>query len=115
MKLFENKVGRPSNETLRKRRTVYFLVTIAIIAFAGIGAFYVSNIFNNNLIVSKEKNVSTKLYGDVASDIAKKTDAKVKDIQKKADDIVSDVQEKSEEIMSKIQDMLGKKEENAEA
>ena len=39
----------------------------------------------------------------------------VKDIQKKADDIVSDAQEKSEEIMSKLHDMLGKKEEGAEA
>ena len=35
--------------------------------------------------------------------------------EKRADDIVSDVQEKSEEIMSKLSDMLGKKEEGAEA
>ena len=51
----------------------------------------------------------------MASDIAKKTDARVKDIQKRADDIVSDVQEKSEEIMAKLNNMLGKREEGAEA
>ena len=42
-------------------------------------------------------------------------DATVKDIQKRADNIVSDAQEKSEEIMSKLNDMLGKKNEGAEA
>ena len=49
-----------------------------------------------------------EMLGNMASDIAKKTDEKVKDIQKKADDIVTDVQEKSEEIMGKLQDMLNK-------
>ena len=54
------------------------------------------------------------MLGEMASDLAKKTDATVKDIQKKADDIVSDAQEKSEEIISKLQGMLNKNE-NAEA
>ena len=60
----------------------------------------------------KSGEETREILGDMASDIAKKTDARVKDIQKKADDIVSDVQEKSEEIMSKLSDMLGKKGEN---
>ena len=63
------------------------------------------------LLAPKSGEETREMLGDMAADIAKKTDAKVKDIQKKADDIVSDVQEKSEEIMSKLQDMLGKNEE----
>ena len=64
------------------------------------------------LLAPQSGEDTREMLGDMANDIAKKTDAKVKDIQKKADDIVSDVQEKSEEIMSKLQDMLGKKEGN---
>ena len=76
-----------------------FAVGAAIGAVAGI------------LLAPKSGEETREILGDMAEDIAKKTDAKVKDIQKKADDIVSDVQEKSEEIMSKLQDMLGKKDE----
>ena len=66
--------------------------------------------------LKKEHNKARHMpYAYIIGNIAKKTDAKVKDIQKRADDIVSDVQEKSEEIMSKLNDMLGKKEEGAEA
>ena len=67
------------------------------------------------LLAPKSGEETREMLGDVASDMAKKTDATVKDIQKRAEDIVSDVQEKSEEIMSKLQDMLSKKEEGAEA
>ncbi len=74
-----------------------FAIGAAIGAVAGI------------LLAPKSGEETREILGDMASDIAKKTDAKVKDIQKKADDIVSDVQEKSEEIMSKLSDMLGKK------
>lgn len=63
------------------------------------------------LLAPKSGAETREMLGDMASDIAKKTDERVKDIQKKADDIVTDVQEKSEEIMSKLQDMLGKKDE----
>ena len=67
------------------------------------------------LLAPKSGEETREMLGEIASDLAKKTDATVKDIQKKADDIVSDAQEKSEEIMNKLHDMLGKKEENAEA
>ena len=67
------------------------------------------------LLAPKSGEETRVMLGEMASDIAKKTDEKVKVIQKKADDIVSDVQEKSEELMSKLNDMLGKKEEAAEA
>ncbi|MCQ2743428.1 MAG: YtxH domain-containing protein [bacterium] len=61
------------------------------------------------LLAPKSGEETREMLGDMATDISKKTDARVKDIQKKAEDIVSDVQEKSEEIMSKLSDMLGKK------
>ena len=67
------------------------------------------------LLAPKSGEETREMLGEMASDLAKKTDATVKDIQRKADDIVSDAQEKSEEIMTKLHDMLGKKEENAEA
>ena len=62
------------------------------------------------LLAPKSGQETREMLGDMAADIAKKTDTRVKDIQKKADDIVSDVQEKSEEIMSKLQNMLKKEE-----
>ena len=61
------------------------------------------------LLAPKSGAETREMLGNMASDMAKKTDATVKDIQKRADDIVTDVQEKSEEIMSKLQDMLNKK------
>ncbi len=64
------------------------------------------------LLAPKSGEETREMLGDMAAEISKKADARVKDIQKKADDIVSDVQEKSEEIMSKLNDMLGKKGEN---
>ena len=76
-----------------------FAVGVVIGAVAGV------------LLAPKSGEETREMIGDFASDVAKKTDERVKDIQKKADDIVSDVQEKSEEIMSKLSDMLGKKDE----
>lgn len=67
------------------------------------------------LLAPKSGKETREIIGDMASDMAKKTEATVKDIQKRADDIVSDVQEKSEEIMSKLQNMLAKDREEAEA
>ena len=59
-------------------------------------------------------SVTREMLGDMASDVAKKTDEAVKDIQKRADNIVSDVQEKGEEIMDKIQELLNKQKEQPE-
>ena len=66
------------------------------------------------LLAPKSGAETREMLGDMASEMAKRTDETVKDIQKRADDIVSDVQEKSEEIMSKLQDMLGNKKEERE-
>lgn len=73
-----------------------FAVGAAIGAIAGI------------LLAPKSGAETREMIGDMASDVARKTDETVKDLQRKADNIVSDVQEKSEEIMEKIQDMLNK-------
>ena len=79
-----------------------FAVGAAIGAIAGI------------LLAPKSGAETREMIGDMASDVARKTDETVKDLQRKADNIVSDVQEKSEEIMEKIQDMLNKQKEGLE-
>ena len=65
MGLFKNEVGRPSNETLKKRRIIYLV--IIFVAVIGIGAcvFYTVNYFKNNNIEGTDKNISAaeaKLY-----------------------------------------------------
>ena len=79
-----------------------FAVCAAIGAVAGI------------LLAPKSGAETREMIGEMASDVARKTDETVKDIQRRADNIVSDVQEKSEEIMGKIQDMLNKQKEELE-
>ena len=66
------------------------------------------------LLAPKSGAETREMIGEMASDVAKKTDETVKDLQRRADNIVSDVQEKSEEIMGKIQDMLNKQKEGLE-
>ena len=58
MELFKNGVGRPSNETLSKRRKVIFLIVVAVIAVLGTGAFFVVNYFGNNQVSSESKNAA---------------------------------------------------------
>ncbi|MCQ2739512.1 MAG: YtxH domain-containing protein [bacterium] len=67
------------------------------------------------LLAPKSGAETREALGNMASEMAKKTDATVKDIKQRADDIVSDVQEKSDEIMSKLQDMMGKQKENSQS
>lgn len=52
MKLFENGVGRPSNETLKKRRTFIASIAIAIIAVLTIGVYALSNLSLSGLVGS---------------------------------------------------------------
>ena len=59
-----------------------FAVGAAIGAIAGI------------LLAPKSGAETREMIGDMASDVARKTDETVKDLQRKADNIVSDVQEK---------------------
>ncbi len=58
MGLFKNNVGRPSNDTLKKRRIIY--LAIIFVAVIGIGAsvFYTVNYFKNSNVSGTEKNVS---------------------------------------------------------
>ena len=60
------------------------------------------------LLAPQSGKETREQLGDMASELAKKTDATVQDIKQKADNLISDAQEKSEEIMGKLQDMLNK-------
>ena len=66
------------------------------------------------LLAPKSGAETREILGDMASDMAKKTDETVKDIKKKADTLISDAQEKSEEIMGKLQDLLNKQKDEPE-
>ena len=52
MDSFKNGAGRPSNETLKKRRNVKGVVALFVIALVGIGGYYVSSSFNMKSIGS---------------------------------------------------------------
>ncbi len=60
------------------------------------------------LLAPKSGEETREQLGQMASDIADKTEATVQDIKKRADNLISDAQEKSEQIMGKLQDMLNK-------
>ncbi len=66
------------------------------------------------LLAPKSGAETREMLGEMASDMAKKTDETVQDIKRKADTLITDAQEKSEEIMGKLQDMLGKQKNEAE-
>lgn len=59
MKLFKNKVGRPSNEIKMKRRSFYLIVTALFIALVGTFAVAISDIKTGNL-KGNVVNVATK-------------------------------------------------------
>ncbi len=56
MKLFKNEVGRPSNETLRKRRIFYTVVAVLVVLIIGGGSFFVYNKLNSKDIESEGKD-----------------------------------------------------------
>ncbi len=61
------------------------------------------------ILLAPQSGAETReMIGEVASDVAKRTEDTVKDIQRKADDIVSDMQAKGEEMINKIQDLIKK-------
>lgn len=66
------------------------------------------------LLAPKSGKETREMLGEMASDMAKKTDETVQDIKRKADTLITDAQEKSEEIMNKLQDMLNKDKNNVE-
>ena len=48
MDLFKNGVGRPSNETIKKRRIFYVAITFAVILVLGLGTYFLTNINNSS-------------------------------------------------------------------
>ena len=68
MRLFKNKVGRPSNETLRRRRKTYFIIAILVISIIGGGVFYVKNNFLSKINGTGKNAQTSKGNGDVATD-----------------------------------------------
>ena len=63
------------------------------------------------LLAPQSGEETREKLGDMAKDVAGKTEKTVKDIQEKADSIVSDMQEKGDEIIGKIQDLINKQKE----
>ena len=72
MGLFKNEVGRPSNETLKKRKVAYFAIALGAVALIGGGGYYAYKTFNKGDIGSTSKNIETTAvtykYGDVSGD-----------------------------------------------
>ena len=56
MGLFKNEVGRPSNETLQKRRTAYIIIALVVLAVVGTGVFFTVRYFSNGEVSGKGKN-----------------------------------------------------------
>lgn len=47
MGLFKNKVGRPSNDTIKRRRIIYLVIILVAVLGIGAGVFYTVNYFKN--------------------------------------------------------------------
>lgn len=63
MGLFKNDVGRPSNETIRKRRQIYVVIVLALVALVGVGVTYTVSYFKTNYgasVSSTSKNAIGK-------------------------------------------------------
>ena len=66
MELFKNGVGRPSNETLKKRRNMKVLIAIFVIAIVGISGYYMYNTFSTKTIESGNKNTAVgKVFAEI--------------------------------------------------
>ena len=52
MKLFENGVGRPSNDTIKKRRIFYVILFLCVALILCIGTYLLTNINNFNMLKS---------------------------------------------------------------
>ena len=58
MKVFENKVGRPSNETLKKRRTVKTLIVCLVVFVLALCSFLTYTIIKSFNVSGESKNIS---------------------------------------------------------
>ena len=61
MKLFENGIGRPSNETIRKRRTFYAVLALAIVFTVMQGTLLTSKIIELNKLKGEISNTKSKI------------------------------------------------------
>ena len=61
MGLFKNGVGRPSNETLKKRRILLLVILFVFLIGAGVGVFYTINYFKNNTIAGTDKSIKSDI------------------------------------------------------
>ena len=57
MGLFKNKVGRPSNKTIRTRRIIYSLFAITVIGLLFAASYMLNSAFNLNKIKGASKCV----------------------------------------------------------
>lgn len=57
MSLFKNEVGRPSNETLRKRKTVIAILAVLVVALVGVGIYFGVSFFNKKDANSTGMNI----------------------------------------------------------
>ena len=69
---FKNKVGRPSNDTLKKRRILILLSILIVLILVGGGLYFYKQHFNSNNIAGINKNATTTAKKAVIT--AKKAD-----------------------------------------
>ena len=62
MGLFKNEIGRPSNDTLRKRRLAYFIFTLLVVFVVGGGIYGIKKIFFKTDVFGSSRNASTDNY-----------------------------------------------------
>lgn len=58
MSLFKNKVGRPTNESLKRKRKLYILITIFSLIIVESGALFAMKTFSDGSIIGKSKNAA---------------------------------------------------------
>ena len=63
MGLFKNKVGRPSNKTIRTRRIIYSLLAITVIGLLFAASYMLNSALNLNKIkgASKRLRINTQI------------------------------------------------------
>ena len=68
MGLFKNKVGRPSNKTIRTRRIIYSLLAITVIGLLFAASYMLNSAFNLHKIkgATKSGRISTPII-EIAS------------------------------------------------
>ena len=88
MELFENGVGRPSNETLKKRRNFKVIIVIVVALILVGGGFTAYKLLSNSSISGKEKEAAVACnYPFSQSKCNGKTNATVKAIQQRLWDL----------------------------